>query len=458
MRERVRLSVKTRVRAWIVGAILSALFALGFVTVSPAFAEFDSGSWARFREIKVPPQVPDSPAAIPLDASILEKSRPDLGDLRLVASDGSLVPLTIPPAAAAEEAEPFPVKVFRVAPRPGKWTDIWIDKTAKVLDRGILLQTPSGDFVRGVEIRGSDTGRESYVVRMDGLVADVRKPIRLRSLAVRYPVQNFQYVHIRILDEDRPPLKIDGVLCYPPDPDEALSRPIEARITENRADSSRGATTILLDLGEKRPFIDSVTIPTRESNFAKNVVLSGAASGGGDAFAKFHEGTIYRLRKEDAFAENLKLRFKPQIHRFVRIDISGGNTPPITVERIQATGTLRTAVFTHRRGEVYRLLYDNPAAGPGPAASAGGETLNPAQVAAAAVVSLGPEQRNLPVRRPQAPAPPPREEPSTLKKVAGIGMLLAGLVLLFTLMLRARSLRKAHREKPAGMVNVRKSF
>ena len=175
---------------------------------------------------------PDGPAGIPLDSELIEKCRPDMADLRLVSPDGSLVPFNIMEGMVGDDVEPFPAKVFRMGRKQGKWTDIWIDKQAKILTQGVLIQTSSKDFVRKVEIRGSDNAKETYVVMMDGLIADMAGPAPVRSLNVLYHVNNFQYVHIRIIDDDKPPLKVEGVLCYPPPADTSLSsadRPSDQR-------------------------------------------------------------------------------------------------------------------------------------------------------------------------------------------------------------------------------------
>ncbi len=125
------------------------------------------------------------------------------------------MPILLTEEPDGEDGPPFPAQVFRVTKRPGKFTEIWIDKKAKVLTRSVIIQTSSKDFARKVELRGSDNARDTYVIRVDGLIADLGKPEPFQTLDIEHPLNNFQYLQLRILDDDQPPLKIDNVLCCP---------------------------------------------------------------------------------------------------------------------------------------------------------------------------------------------------------------------------------------------------
>ncbi|MEJ2716126.1 MAG: hypothetical protein P8182_03165 [Deltaproteobacteria bacterium] len=149
--------------------ILGILFLTG-----TAYAAFDSAGWRYFRQIRIPKDFDRGHVVVPLESAILEQCRPDMGDLRVISSGGEVVPMKLECPEPTTASRPFPAEVYRVARRPGKWTDAWIDKSGKIITRGILIQTSSEDFVRIVEIRGTDNGRDSYVIRMDGLIASRR--------------------------------------------------------------------------------------------------------------------------------------------------------------------------------------------------------------------------------------------------------------------------------------------
>ena len=180
--------------------ILSLVFLCTSATLALSSQEFNSAGWKHFREIHIPTEVKEGLVGVALESELLEKCRPDLADIRVVSSAGMSVPVLVTEAPDGEDPPPFPVQVFRVTKRPGKFTEIWIDKNAKVLTRSVIIQTSSKDFVRKVELRGSHNARETYVIRVDGLIADLVKPAPFRSLDIEHPLNNFQYIaapHLR---------------------------------------------------------------------------------------------------------------------------------------------------------------------------------------------------------------------------------------------------------------------
>lgn len=440
-----------RLREALSALALACLVLLSFISAEAAAAEFDSSGWKRFRNLRIPPENPVGVSALSLESGVLEKCKPDLSDVRVLSSDGALAQFTIIEAPGEEELTPFPVRVFRISRNPGKWTDVWIDKSAKSLTKGVRLQTSSRDFMRKVEIRGSDNAKEEYVVNINGLILDVASPLPVNSLDLVHPVNNFQYVHLRIIDDDLPPLKIDGALCFPPLPENPLSRPLEFRILEKRTDASANATTMVLDLGEKRFPLESLALTSPARGFFAKLLLSGANSPAPEVWQKFHESTVFRIEKDGAIKEDLKLVVRPQLFRYIRLELLGiGQTVPL--DKVDLNAAMRVAVFQYTRGLSYRLYFDNPSAVPAPhddkLLAVGMNRIANASMQ----TSLEEEQNNI---APPAPTKISHEEPLQVggwSKAVGTGMLLFGLLMLFGVMLRARSLRKSKTRRNSRIV------
>jgi hypothetical protein len=420
----------------------------------PVRADFNTSAWKHYRNVRISPEYSEKVAAIALEAGVLEKCRPDSGDLRIIASDGELVPFTLLEYPTDEELTPFPVRVYRVAKSADGSTDIWVDKSAKTLTNGILVRTNSRDFIRKVEIRGSDTLKEGYIVRMDGLLLETSQPIAMSSLKIRHPVNNFQYLQIRILEDEKQPLKIEMVECFPPSPANPVPRSIPYRLIEKRTDPVTKSITMVTDLGERRLPLGKVKIATVSGNFTAKLVLSGTDRLSGP-WRQFYDGTVFRIRKDDAHAEELSATMKPQYSRFVKAEFTpvGASLP---LETIEFTAAPRLAVFEYHRDMSYRLFYDNPNAV---------SVIQPERfvsmslnhlAAASSGASLEDEQKNIQIPAiPKAPANPEPTKTWGIERILGIIMLLAGLLLLFILMLRARSLRKARRGNNARIVYTR---
>jgi hypothetical protein len=425
--------------------LLCLLVALGVLSLCCEAEADDTSGWQRCRTIQIPQELPDGFVAVALESSVLEKCRPDAGDLRIVSSTNSFVPFTLEDGKSVEGSATIPVRVFRITKAPGKFTDVWIDKTTKFLSGGVLVQTSSKDFVRKVEIRGSDDGRQSYVIRMDGLLADVLKPLAFSTLDLTHPLNNFQYIHLRITDGDLPPLKIDGVLCYPPAAESALAKPIDMRIMENRPDPA-GSTAVMGDLGEKRFPLTRLTLSTQEKEFVKKAEVFAASSSSAETWKKVAESIVFRLHREDATKEKLEVPVPAEVSRYVKLVISGGGRAT-ALSNVQASATVPVAVFEYHRGTEYRLLYGNPKASASAAKPLNADVSR--VLPSASILHTGEERKNT-VSAPPVPVGQPEKTKTTAPKwamVFGVAMLLVGVLLLFGLMLKIRASRRARRSR-----------
>lgn len=362
-----------------------------------------------------------------------------------MAGEGPFIPYVLEDGKSAERSEPIPVRVFRVAKSPVKWTDVWIDKTTKFLSSGLIIQTSSKDFVRKVEIRGSDNGRDSYVIRMDGLLFDVAKPHPVTSLDLPHPVNNFQYLHLRILDGDLPPLKIDGVLCQPPAPDHALLRPLDVRIMENHPDPATGSTIVVGDLGERRFPLSRVTLASSEKEFVRKVTVYSANSASAETWKRVCEGTVFRLHREEVIKEKLEIPIPGELSRFVKLVVSGGGGP-LNVTAIQAVGTMCVALFEYRRGNDYRILYGNSRASGMNSREAPTLDVN-RLLTTAPILQTGEERKNVLSHQPSPVSRPEETSTATWGKLIGMAILLTGLLLLFSLVLKAAVSKRARRSR-----------
>ncbi len=437
--------------------IITVIVIMVSVWVMPsgsASAGFDSTGWRYVRDIGVPDTYPGGPAAVCLESDILEHCLPDLRDLRLISSADSPVSFTVTPQADGRGPEPIPARVYRVARKAGKWTDIWVDKTAKVLTRGIRLGTRSTDFVRRVELRGADSSQEAYVIRLDGLIFDQSSPIPVRCDRVFHPLNNFQYMKIRIFDGDAPPLTIDGVSCYPPPAERSEEHPLALRIIENREDKATGSIIVVADLGVKRLPVSLISVETSARDFIKGVRVLGGYAASGDSWTELIQGTVYRITREQASAEDLEIRLKPTPVRYLKAEFTGPNPPDFSVAGITALGSAQLIVFQPTPGSSYRLYYGNPSAeavnhSTDPISLSTAELLEMAQE-----IEVGPVRRNVPPPKPKIVKKKGDVAPFVFGKALGVVMLLIGLLLLFSVMLKARSLRKRELQRNSRIVNT----
>ena len=434
---------------------------LTVVITSPASSDtrFDPTGWRHYRKIQIPENVPFGVVGVPIESEVVLRCRPDLKDLTLVTSEGSQVPCNVRSAGAPVDVRPFPVRVFRMARRPGKWTDLWVDKSTKVVTSGVLIKTSARDFIRGVEIRGSDNGKEEYVIRLDALIADLRRPCAMSSPEVQHAPNNFQYLHLRILDEGKPHMPIDSVLCYPPAPEDPLLVPLSAHIMENRRHPDTHSTVVVADLGEQRYPVTEIALDVEGERFIKKATVKCASSlTGEEAWSTVFDGVFYRLKKHQTVKEMTKARFDPLPSRYIKIELSGGDGSAVKVRGIDALGSMPMVLFQHTRGDEYYIYYDNPSLAKAQRQEMpfSGDLL--AVLASSNRITLGPDQKIVPQKKTAEQAPPvsaPVPEKTDYSKPIGIVLVLVGLLLMFALMLRSRSLRRQERRRSSRILNVR---
>jgi hypothetical protein len=418
---------------------------------SAAAGDADKSSWKFVRKIVFPPEMPEGRVAVPLQSVVIEKCRRDLADLSVAAGENP-APCSIRDAAPDVEPPTFPAKVFKVVNKPGKWTEVWIDKSAKVVTSAVVIETSSRDFMRKVEIRGSDNVKESYVVRMDGLIVDRQGPQALRCLKMDHPLNNFQYLCLRILDEGSPPLKIDAALCCGSAAQSPYHGPLDLRVVEDRKNQAASSSTMVVDLGEKRYPVSSLAISSQQPNFAVKATVRVGSSLAPDAWEKVYEGVFFRVSRDGAAAQNLKAVFRPQPARYVALDLSGSGGPPPAVEKLEAEGSTPLVVFDYQRGKDYSLLYGNPRAEPArPVFSA--KPLD--AIAASPGVYLSDEEKNAaPPRKIAAQSAQTVPMKQDLGRPTRMIMLLSFLMLVCSVALVYRWVRKPRRRRPSRIYDV----
>ena len=269
-----------------------------------------------------------------------------------------------------------------------------------------------------------------------------------------HPLNNHQYLQIRILDGDAPPLKIDGVACYPPLFEMSKGKPISLRILENRVDKDSAATILVADLGLEHLPLSHISVDTTVAEFVKSMKVFEGATASPNSWTKHGEETIFRIKQGNASAENLEILLQPTNFRYIKLEFSGGNDRGFTVDGLGASGSLQLMVFQARQGLKYKLYYDNPSATsvhlPGePHRSMYQDWLpQPRTSNWASLVETFCLHGRSRVKEQKSMVP------LLFGKVIGVIMLLVGLLLLFGVMLKARSLRRREKQRNSRIYNT----
>ncbi len=265
--------------------------------ISQGISGAQSKGWNLYNHILIPGHIKPGYLAIPIESMILEKCRQDMRDIRIVDSKGEPVPIQVRRVGLGSSPTPYPVRVFRVLREHDQWTDVWIDKTTKSLAECLIIKTPTNGFIRNVEIRGSDNARDAFIIRQDGLIAAFGAPVKLRSLDVRHPLNNFQYLHVRIHDGGEKPLKISGAACCPP---KDKNQPIQSamRIVDINELKNKDIVSVIGDLGKSRHPVSHLEIDTSKERYLAQCKVFVSRSVTGAPWKHIHSGVVFRLEKK----------------------------------------------------------------------------------------------------------------------------------------------------------------
>jgi len=136
------------------------------------------------------------------------------------------------------------------------------------------------------------------------------------------------------------------------------------------------------------------------------------------------------------------------------LEFSGGKPTDFAVGGIGALGTVQLIVFQPTPGSSYQLYYGNPSAN-AVSNSSGPTSFTVADLKGiAAEMGIGPARRNVPPPAPKAAKKEKDVAPMALGKALGVIMLLIGLLLLFCLMLKARSNKKRGKLRNSRILNM----
>lgn len=393
-----------------------------------------------FREIRLPANFSGETFAFPLESVILEKCRPDLTDLVVVDAAGEPLPTAIWGLDGAHDPQPSPLKITKISTKRGKTTEVFFDKAGKQLGAGVLLESPSANFLRRVELRGSDNGKDWYVLRRDALLVDRAGPVPVKALRIDHPASNFQLLHLKVDDNGEDPFEVSGALLIPVGQRNHKQDRLDASVVERRSGPGQGVSVTVVDLGEKRIPARRVCIRTPSKSFVKKAMVSCAASASSDTWKVVWEGVFHRLWSDEAFSERIEARFAPQAARFIKLDVFGGREgEDVSIEEMEVYGApifvAAKLMGSHPQG----LLYGGVNKKTGPRWN---EEVSANTIAASLGASLGDETH---YHKPAKLQPVVNDHRPTraggndsIGTIVGVVMLAAALLLVFRFMLKRR--------------------
>ncbi len=192
----------------------------------------------------------------------------------------------------------------------------------------VLLQTNSGSFIKAATLEASNDGTNWRVLASNELICRQSGTERLRFVFAAAPWTHFR---VTIDDARTAPIAFTGAQVLRDLPE---LRTVAQPVTIRARTETPGETHLKLDLGSANILLGRVHLHTPEPVFQRAATLLNA------------HATLFRLQHEGRSAENLGIEADQLVRaREVELVIQNGDSPPLRIERIEATRHAVPIVF-----------------------------------------------------------------------------------------------------------------
>jgi len=314
------------------------LFALG---LSPLATAADLAAWTHRQTVRVTEQGLNR---LELEPSFLDASRAAGGtpvhDLRLLSPAGVETAhiIGLPPLMAPERVDGV---AFKATLHPAS-TQLEFQSPRPDTVKEVLLLTDARDFIKAANLEASKDGAHWETLGRGEVVCRQNQTERLRL-----PITPAAWTHFRItLDDARSaPVAFTGARLGRELPElPTVAHPVAIR---SRTEET-GRTKLLLDLGSSNVLLGSLRLRTPETVFQRGVTVLNSRA------------TVFRLSHEGFAGEELEI----PVHeiagtREIELTILNGDSPPLRVERVEATRHAVPVLFQADSPGEWRLYIGN---------------------------------------------------------------------------------------------------
>ena len=301
---------------------------------------------------------------VPLPAGTFDAAQPDFPDLRLLNPEGEEVPYLLDrdwSSGGPEPAQTLRPASFRSTSN-GNTTQLLIETGIPDPLESIVLETAAPFFLKAAHVEVSPDGSQweslgpaSPVFRQFGaeqvqLSLSGRPAAFVRVTLDDFRSQNVEFSGARIT---RAPAK-----ASPP-----VLVPIGAQIT--RREEFSGETVLTVALDGRHVQLAGLTLEARDPLFMRRVVVSIREVRGANSSERvIGSGTVYRVVLDGAPARSqldISLDFSPPTRELL-VHIQNGDSPPLTLDGVQAVQYPVNLLFNATTAGDYTLLSGNPQA------------------------------------------------------------------------------------------------
>ena len=364
------------------------LLILGSI-VSSTFAALPP-SWKKPITLELPGGATDVLVAVPIDAEVYAKSKPNGADLRILDSHGESVSYLRRLESKAKTKRIRQIDMAEnVTLEPG---DDQLSLSFKLTEQQhipeqIEFVTPLDNFKKRVRVYGISPDDEQLL--SESVIFDYSRFMNVRQTAIDLPVSTFREFRLLIenpTDEqesqlleltrklntdqepsqeervilNRRPFKIERLKLISFSEKKIADDPVLVdwmiEVTKNEVDEEEQETHIEFR-SDWQP-LTRLALETPGQNFSRDVSLEvPEVKNGTVVWEQIAQQTLYQFSFADQMEEQLVLEFPESQHRNYRLRIVNRDSAPLVVDGLSASGPRHQLLFLADAGEQYELYY-----------------------------------------------------------------------------------------------------
>jgi hypothetical protein len=335
----------------------------------------DLTQWKYQAEVTVEDSA-DQYCTLILTPDIYNAARVDLGDLRLVGTDGEQIPYVLAKPKDITERQEYRPGVINRSTGADKAAMITLDFGKQVIKNSIEVETGGNNFRRAVKVEGSNDNIEFFTLVEYAYVFAVSFDRRFEQIDL--PPNDYRYLRITVLPmatEDKVPV-VDEVRAFKIGESFSERQTLEMTPIEHSEDEKNNSSIYIYDLAFCRLPVSEIELDIADDSFYRYVTIAGRDAekrkvkiDSEDNRQRFREvdvswerminGTIYRYIAADGQKrESLILRIPSgaRVYRYIRITISNYDDKPVIVNSASANMIAHKIIF-EKKDNAAPILY-----------------------------------------------------------------------------------------------------
>ena len=345
-----------------VSLLLCVLVAASTLVLSVS-AQTSLSLWPYYVEV-TPEKAEPGLFNVALPTWVMDKARPDLGDLRLFDSNNREIPYGIRIRRDVDDKREIPVRLFNAGLAGPATSEVSVDLGENPGEHNeIDIETRGENFRRQVVIEGSDSGHEWRTLNNNGvLFSFASQNTRAESQRVTYPRSRYRYLRVRVsrdqlTDNETPQVTNIKVMMAVQEKGWHWTWSVPVPSYQLLRNQGAHASAWIIDLGARTP-CDRLTLGIGDESFSRTFQVE--AIDDDQNMRVVATGDLTRHAGDQPTP--LVIVFDEEVNvRQLRLQITDYSNPTLDIQAIQASAPARELVFELKEptSESLRLFVGN---------------------------------------------------------------------------------------------------